>query len=194
VEAAYTQTQGQYLAFIYRRLLGLPMPFAWVLGFSLLAAGCGKSPVPPPVASATAGAEPSQPLPKLPTVKLWLGNKEVIAEKAITRDQLLIGMMFRKQMGEDEGMLYILPQPQRASFGMHNTPLPLSCAYIDGAGVVLEIHDLKPFDETPILAATSQVQYVLALNRGWFERSGIGVGTAVRTERGSLSQTFFRGL
>jgi uncharacterized membrane protein (UPF0127 family) len=50
---------------------------------------------------------------------------------------------------------------------------------------------MKPLDETPIQASTGQVQYVLEMKQGWFERNHIGVGTSVRTERGSLSQTYF---
>ena len=135
-----------------------------------------------------------KPQPKLPTVKLWLGAKEVIAEQARTPDQVQTGMMFRQQMGENEGMLFIFGQPLRASFWMRNTLIPLSCAYIDSAGVILETHEMKPLDETPIQAAPdSQVRYVLEMPGGWFSRNNIGPGTVVRTERGSLAETYFGG-
>jgi uncharacterized membrane protein (UPF0127 family) len=51
---------------------------------------------------------------------------------------------------------------------------------------------MKPKDETPIRADTERVQYVLEVNQGWFKRHSIAVGTQVRTERGSLAETFFR--
>jgi uncharacterized membrane protein (UPF0127 family) len=112
----------------------------------------------------------------------------------MTADQVQTGMMFRKEMGENEGMLFIFPQPMRTSFWMRNTLIPLSCAYIDSAGVILETHEMKPLDETPILAAPeSQVQYVLEMPGGWFARNNIGPGTVVRTERGSLADTYFGG-
>ena len=54
------------------------------------------------------------------------------------------GMMFRTNLAENAGMLFVLPMPQQASFWMKNCPLPLSAAYIDPEGVILEIHDLQP--------------------------------------------------
>jgi uncharacterized membrane protein (UPF0127 family) len=166
-----------------------------VLGGILLVAGCSRpratvpeAPAAPARAEAPVGG---QPQPKLATLKLWLGPKEVLAEQALRPLEIQTGMMFRKEMGEDEGMLFVFGAPQRASFWMRNTLLPLSCAYIDPSGVVLEIHDMKPLDETPIQASSDQIQYVLEMKQGWFERNHIGVGTAVRTERGSLAETYF---
>jgi uncharacterized membrane protein (UPF0127 family) len=100
-------------------------------------------------------------------------------------------MMFRKEMNENEAMLFVFAQPYQASFYMRNTLIPLSCAYIDTEGQILEIHDLKPMDETPIEAASANVRYVLETKQGWFERNKIGVGTLVRAETGSLTETFF---
>ena len=94
-------------------------------------------------------------------------------------------------MAEDEAMLFVFPKPRRASFYMRNTILPLSCAYIGSDGAILEIHDMKPLDETPIVASTDQVQYVLEVNQGWFKRHGVSVGTVVSTEKGTLRKTFF---
>jgi uncharacterized protein len=158
-------------------------------GLSL--AGCSRpaAPVLPPRASEVAPS--GQPQPKLSTIKLWLGPTEITAEQAITPDQVRTGMMFRKEMGENEGMLFIFGRGQPLSFWMRNTLVPLSCAYIDPAGIILEIHDMKPLDETPIQSTSDQVQYVLEMKQGWFERNHIGNGTAVRTERGTLAQTYF---
>jgi uncharacterized membrane protein (UPF0127 family) len=100
-------------------------------------------------------------------------------------------MMFRTEMAENEGMLFVFPEPYRVAFWMRNTLLPLSCAYIDPAGVILEIRDMKPLDETSIQAASDKVQYVLETKQGWFERNRVGVGTVVRTERGTLAETYF---
>jgi uncharacterized protein len=100
-------------------------------------------------------------------------------------------MMWRTNMAEMEGMLFIFGEPHRASFWMRNTLLPLSCAYIDSAGVVLELRDMQPRDETGLEAETDRVQYVLEVNQGWFRRHGIDRGAMVRTDRGSLAETFF---
>ena len=130
--------------------------------------------------------------PKLQTMKLWLGAKEVVAELALTPVQIATGMMFRKEMGEDEGMLFVFGQPHRTSFYMKNTILPLTCAYIDSEGVIAELHDLEPKNETPVPAKSDNIQYVLEMNRGWFEKNKISVGTVIRTEHGTLPETFFK--
>ena len=175
-------------------------PFAALLAFSLLA-GCEKESGRVP-SRANAGSPPTNPvppsihlneaLPRLTTMKLWLGPKELSAELAIMPRELATGMMFRREMGENEGMLFIFGRPLRASFYMKNTYIPLSCAYIDPEGAILEIHDLVPLDETPVEAKTDQVQYVLEVKQGWFERNGVKTGMVVRTEGGSLRDTFFR--
>ena len=130
--------------------------------------------------------------PKLPTVKLWLGPREIEAEIASTTVQIATGMMFRKEMAENEGMLFVFLRPHRTAFYMRNTYVPLSCAYIDPDGAILELHDMKPLDESQILAKTDNIQYVLEMRQGWFARNNISVGTVVRSEVGSLRETFFR--
>ena len=125
-------------------------------------------------------------------MKLWLGPKEVTAELALSLVEIQTGMMFRKEMGENEGMLFVFPRPHRTAFYMKNTYVPLTCAYIDAEGAIAELHDLEPLNQTPVEARTDNVQYVLEMKRGWFEKNKIGVGTVLRTEHGSLPDTFFR--
>jgi uncharacterized protein len=134
---------------------------------------------------------PTAAQPKLPTMKLWLGAEEVIAELALSGEQQTAGMMFRTNMAENEGMLFVFPEPYRASFWMMNTPLPLSAAYISREGVILEIHDLQPHDTNSVVAASDRVQFVLETRQGWFARHHIDTNTVVRTERGALLRTFF---
>ena len=135
---------------------------------------------------------PKAAQPKLPTIKLWLGAQEITAEMALTMEQERAGMMFRTNIAENEGMIFIMPLPQRASFWMKNCVIPLSCAYIDTSGVILETHDMKPQDEEPILAGSDQVRFVLETKQGWFNRHNIAPGTVIRTERGSLAETFLK--
>jgi uncharacterized membrane protein (UPF0127 family) len=162
------------------------------LSLALLMTGGCKRPAPPTPAAVVAEQPASgQPQPKLPTIKLWLGPKEILVEQAVGPEEVHTGMMFRKEMGENEGMLFVFAAPSQVSFWMRNTLLPLSCAYIDPAGVIVEIHDMKPLDETPIEAASSQIQYVLEMKQGWFERNQIAIGTSIRTERGTLAETYF---
>jgi len=155
------------------------------------------SSAPEPTAAATPPleipkAEEGRPQPRLITLKLWIGTNEVTAEIAHTMPQIMTGMMWRTNMAEMDGMLFVFAQPHRAQFWMRNTLLPLSCAYIDPEGTILELHEMKARDETPIPAGSDQVQYVLEMNKGWFDRHGITPGMLINTERGSLPQTLFR--
>ena len=168
----------------------------WILvfgmGLAVAGAGCNKPASPIAVPAAATNQVAGAPQPKLPTIKLWLGAREIVAELATNDAQRMAGMMFRTTMGEDEGMLFIFPVPHRTGFWMKNTLIPLSCAYIDPEGQILEIHNMTPKDETPILAASNRILFVLETNQGWFEKNKISVGTVVRTEQGSLMETFLR--
>jgi hypothetical protein len=154
------------------------------------AGGCNK----PASPATTTPADPSLPTaaqPKLQTMKLWLGAEEMIAELALTGEQMQTGMMFRTNLAENAGMLFVLPMPQRASFWMKNCPLPLSAAYIDPDGVILEIHDLQPHNTNSVVGASDRVQFVLETNQGWFRRHNVAAGTVVRTEQGTLMDLYF---
>ena len=137
-------------------------------------------------------SEPRAAQPKLPTIGLWLGAEHLNAEMALTSEQERTGMMFRTQMADNEAMIFVFP-PQRASFWMKNCPLPLSVAYIDMDGVIQEIHDLVPHNTNAVNSVSSNIGYALETTRGWFDRHQVRAGMTVRTERGSLMETFRQG-
>lgn len=114
------------------------------------------------------------------------------AELAIRPKEITTGMMFRTNMAENEGMLFIFQTPHRASFWMKNTSIPLSAAYINPDGIIEEIHPLEPLNTNAVVAKSSNIQYVLETPQGWFDRHNIPTGSVIRTERGSLPETFFR--
>ena len=126
--------------------------------------------------------------PKLATLKLWLGDQELVTEIARSGAELQTGMMYRTNMAENEAMLFVFGRPMRSSFYMRNTKVPLSCAYIDPDGTIQEVHDLKPLDEQPVEAETDRIQFVLETTQGWFKRHNLGAGAAVRTQYGPLSE------
>lgn len=162
-------------------------------GVGLFLAGCSKA-APPPAASAAASGYfvPTNGQPKLPTIKLWLGSEELNAEVALTELQQATGMMFRTNMDENAGMIFVRPAPEQASFWMTNCPLPLAAAYIDPGGTILEIHELKANDPTPVLSKSFDVQFVLEVNSHWFDRHHITPGTLITTEHGTLPEVFLR--
>lgn len=183
----------------------LERPMLFIFAAALLLSGCDKStssaqqptaagkPAPAPStnsAPSIPGWPPVKAQPRLQTMKLYVGAEVVTAELAMNQVQIATGMMFRTNMLESEGMLFVFARPHRASFYMRNTKLPLTAAYIDPDGVILELRDMKPLDETPLEAATDRVQYVLEMNEGWFKRHNIGPGTVIVSERGPFKNTF----
>ena len=146
----------------------------------------------PPAAPETAAARqwPTRAQPKLRTIKVWLGAEEMTAELAVTPEQLTAGMMFRSNLEENAGMLFLLGRPSQPTFWTKNCPLALSAAYIDPAGIILELHDFQPQSTNLVAATANNVQYVLETRSGWFEQHHIGSGMLIRTERGSFPDTF----
>jgi len=151
--------------------------------------GCKPAAAPPANASQIPGL-PTHAQPRLQTVKLWLGAQEMIAELAATPDQVRTGMMFRTNMAETEGMIFDLEYPQQTGFWMPNCPLPLSVAYINANGEIEEIHNLQPYDTNLVYSTSENIRFALETRQGWFERHNIKPGVALRTERGSIKETF----
>jgi uncharacterized protein len=87
--------------------------------------------------------------------------------------------MFRDSLPEGQGMLFIFEQPKKASFWMKNTKIPLSIAFIDSAGKILEIESMNPLDETVVPSGSDQVAYALEVNQGWFARHAISNGAKI---------------
>jgi hypothetical protein len=161
-----------------------------------LLAGCKKTettaPSSPTPAPAVENRLPTQAQPKLPTIKIYLGAEQLDAELAHTAEQVQTGMMFRTNILETDAMLFVFPRPYQASFWMKNCPESLSAAYIGPDGVIAEIHHLEKQDTNSVVAATDNIQFVLEVKNGWFARHNIGPGAVIRTDKGSLAETFFR--
>jgi uncharacterized membrane protein (UPF0127 family) len=129
----------------------------------------------------TGGADdgPSAGRINLPRQTLQIAERQLEVEVASTPESLARGLMYRKSLGADEGMLFVLGRPQRASFWMKNTRIPLSIAYLDSEMTIVEIHDLKPYDERSTVSRSNRIAYALEVNRGWFQKHGIEPGTPV---------------
>jgi uncharacterized membrane protein (UPF0127 family) len=115
----------------------------------------------------------------LPQVTLRIGGVTVKAEVADETDERTIGLMGRTELKDGEGMLFVFRAPQRLGFWMRDTLIPLSIAYLNGAGIIREIHDLKPLDETSAESTFSDLVYALEVPQGWFGRNKILPGDKV---------------
>ena len=110
---------------------------------------------------------------------LTIKGKTIKVEVARTEKEKERGLMFRERMGKNEGMLFVYEREERLSFWMKNTRLPLSIAFIDKGGRIVDIQDMEPFSlETHTSAHPAT--YALEMNRGWFAREGIKVGDFVK--------------
>lgn len=132
----------------------------------------------------------NSPLTNLHVLTLYLGKATLKAELAISLKEIATGMMFRKELPENSGMLFIYPYVSDVAFYMKNTYIPLSCAYIDSEGIIQEIYDMEPLSEESIPSKSDRIRFILEVNQGWFEKQGIGPGTLITTEKGTLSELF----
>ena len=125
----------------------------------------------------------------LPTVDLHIGKSTLKTEIAVTPDELEQGLMYREKLADNDGMIFVLGPPQAARFWMKNTLIPLSVAFIDSNGVILEIHDMKPLDETLTCSESNKVCYALETNLHWFSLNGIKPGDKILPPPATLTST-----
>ena len=116
--------------------------------------------------------------PALPTIKLNAGIHVIQAEVASTMATRSQGLMQRKSMAQGAGMLFLFDESAGHCMWMKNTLIPLSVAFIDEAGEIVNIADMQPLDETTH-CALRPVRYALEMNQGWFKRRGIAPGTRI---------------
>lgn len=129
-------------------------------------------------ASVMAQDEPQMDLPR---AKLSVGVHQITAQVAQTPSQRSTGLMFRKQMPQTEGMLFIFEQPGMQCFWMKNTLLPLTAAFVADNGEIVNLMDMKPHSEAPH-CSTKPVRYVLEMNQGWFAKKSITAGAKLSGE------------
>ena len=115
-------------------------------------------------------------------VLLPVGDHAFRVELAVTEDERARGLMFRQELGPDEGMLFVFPESAPRSFWMKDTPLPLSIAFISAGGRILEIYDMEPLTLTPI-RSRSPARYALEVNQGRFSEVGVAPGDRVELEK-----------
>ncbi|MEO7150808.1 MAG: DUF192 domain-containing protein [Burkholderiaceae bacterium] len=112
---------------------------------------------------------------QLPAILLGAGMHIIKAELAQTPDQRAIGLMHRKTMPSNDGMLFVFEQPAPQCFWMKNTLLPLSIAFIADDGTVASIEEMAP-GSLDSHCSTQPVRYALEMNQGWFAKRGIKAG------------------
>lgn len=114
------------------------------------------------------------------TTEISIKQHKLTIEVADTPKTMQRGLMFRKQLDENTGMLFIFPKEDRAIFWMKNTSIPLSIAYIDQHGKILEIYPLEPYNEKSVFSKSPKIRFALEVNLGWFDAHGIKPGDTIQ--------------
>ena len=122
-----------------------------------------------------------EPQTDLPRVRLAAGMHQIDAQVAQSYDQRMVGLMFRKDMPQHEGMLFVFEQPSMQCFWMKNTLLPLTAAFIADDGTIVNLADMKP-QTTDSHCSAKAVRFVLEMNQGWFAKKGIKAGMKLTGE------------
>ena len=115
------------------------------------------------------------PQMNLPRVKLSAGMHQIDSQVAATPEQRSIGLMWRKEMPQHEGMLFVFEQPSKQCFWMKNTLLPLTAAFVDDDGTIVNLVDMKP-QTLDSHCSDKPVRFVLEMNQGWFAKKNIKAG------------------
>ena len=116
-----------------------------------------------------------QPQLTLPRARLQAGMYQIDAQLAMTPDERQTGLMFRQEMPQHEGMLFVFEQPSEQCFWMKNTLLPLTAAFVADDGTIVNLADMKP-QTTDSHCSAKPVRFVLEMNQGWFAKRSINAG------------------
>jgi len=124
--------------------------------------------------SAVAWAQNASPL-----LELTVGFHRVEAEVAANDRSRQVGLMNRRAMAPQHGMLFVFPQERTHCMWMRDTLIPLSVAFLDADGVIINIEDMRPQTEDNHCAKVP-ARYALEMNLGWFSQRGIKPGTRLK--------------
>ena len=133
------------------------------------------------VALTTIGALPlasAQTIVPLPVKQLSVGMHVIRAEVASNYETRARGLMYRKELSPNAGMLFVFPQPAVQCFWMRNTLIPLSIAFIADDGMIIDIVDMTPMTENSH-CSSAPVRLALEMEQGWFAKRGITIGKKI---------------
>ncbi len=115
-------------------------------------------------------------------------NEELTVELARTAEERSRGLMFREELPEDQGMLFVFPNDTTTGFWMKDTLISLSIAFIAADGVILDVQEMEPLS-TVLHRPPSPYRYAMEVNQGWFGRHGLGTGDRVELPVAAIAAT-----
>jgi len=113
-----------------------------------------------------------------PRAELTIGMYRIVAEVAADEPSRERGLMFRQHLGANEGMVFVFPAAGRQCMWMKNTLIPLSVAFLDDKGKIINIEEMKE-QTTDSHCATKPATYALEMNKGWFRQKNIKPGMTI---------------
>ena len=132
----------------------------------LLLAGCGQAET----------AAPAAPKTVADFFAIKVGGRTVQMQLAVTGAEMQRGLMERRDLKPDQGMIFVYQQPQVMTFWMHNTPTPLDIGFFRPSGELAEIYPLLPFDERTVRSRGESLQFAVEMNQGWYHAHGLRPG------------------
>lgn len=108
-----------------------------------------------------------------------LGNSKFEAQLAVTSSEMSRGLMHRKSLGKNRGMLFVYEKADQLSFWMRNTFIPLDIGFFDSEGRLREIRQMYPHDETSVRSRDESIQFALETNMGWFKEKNLLPGVKI---------------
>ena len=154
-----------FRAFVHR--LGRAGRAVLALALLAVADGCNRS----------APAAPPRTVGDWFTIRV--GGQPVRLQVAVSEAEMARGLMERRDLAPDQGMLFVYREPQALGFWMRDTPLPLDIGFFGRSGKLEEVHAMYPFDETPVRSRSDRVQFALEMNQGWFREHGLRPGAGL---------------
>jgi uncharacterized membrane protein (UPF0127 family) len=118
------------------------------------------------------------PQPTLRTTKLSVGIHVITAEIASTPQSRTIGLMMRERLAPNHGMVFVFEDKSQHCFWMRNTLIPLSIAFIDDDGTIVNIADMAPKSEAST-CPQRPVRYALEMDQGWFAKRSVTAGKKI---------------
>lgn len=125
---------------------------------------------------------------QLETGHLFLGKKKVQIEIADEEEERATGLMYRKELKDGHGMLFVFETQRPLSFWMKNTFVPLSIGYFDSGKKLIDVQDMEPVrsemqESLPSYTSKGPAMYALEVPKGWFQKNNIRLGTTFRLEK-----------
>ena len=111
--------------------------------------------------------------------EIGLGERIISVQLAVSPSEMERGLMFRKSLDPNQGMLFVYRDARQRSFWMRNTSIPLDIGFFSGEGILREVYPLYPFDESTVASRGEEIQLALEMNQEWFAMNGVPTGAKI---------------